>query len=148
MTSSRQRRNKAPKKEPRWLRCLFVLRVTLTRWLLQSVRNIFIIWLDGQQFNDRNCTSNSYNMCGDRRASFWVTVGDLVAGRFTGCLITRRTIDIVARIPSPCVPLPKGEGMVQQLQLPPSPTGRGVGVRETRHTRARIVARFGPHSEF
>jgi len=37
--------------------------------------------------------------------------------------------------------------MAQRLQLAPSPTGRGVGVRETKHMRVKIVARFGHLSD-
>ena len=81
MTSSRQRRKKSAKKEPLWPRCLFVLRVIRTRWLSQSVRNIFINWLDGQQFNDSYLHVTRYNLCGGRKACIMAVVVDLVAGR-------------------------------------------------------------------
>gem|GEM_PF-3820216 len=80
--------------------------------------------------------------------------GELWWDRREDTVKTRRLAGLVARMPSPCLPLPEGEGKMQRLHVPPSPRGRGkdatatcaslsqwerAGVRETNRMRARIT---------
>ncbi len=64
------------------------------------------------------------------------------------CLKIRSGPRIVPRTPSPCVPLPGGEGIVKPLQLCSLSLWERAGVRAVKCVTASIVARFEPHKEF
>jgi hypothetical protein len=64
------------------------------------------------------------------------------------CLKNLEATEIVARIPSPCVPLPEGERNVKPRQLCSLSPWERVGVRVRKRITSSIVARFGPYSKF
>jgi hypothetical protein len=61
------------------------------------------------------------------------------------CLKNLEATEIVARITSPCVPLPEGEGIVKPRQLYSLSLRERVGVRVRKRITASIGARLGPH---